>query len=383
VRDVFADNFRRRGEIGAACAAYYRGDKVVDLWGGVRDLATGEPWEEDTLVMVFSTTKGMAAIALAVAHSRRLYEYDAPVARYWPEFAQNGKEAITVRQLLSHQAGLCAVDEVFDAAALGDLDRVARGLAQQKPAWTPGEKCGYHAFSLGWYEGELIRRVDPKHRTLGRFFAEEVAAPLGIEFYIGLPPTIPAARVAKIQGATLGGMVLHARQVHWPFMLGLFNPRSLTARAVNNPRVHGDPSLLDTPEYRAVEFASAGGVGQARAVARAYSAMAAGGSELGIKPSTFDELVAPPRAPTGGWRDEVLRLDSRFWLGFLRPNQLVRFGSSERAFGHPGAGGSFGFADPDLGVGFAYVMNRMGYRMYDDPREKPLRDALYACIKKA
>src|SRR5262245_58268087 len=140
VREVFSNNFRTRGELGAACAVYLRGEKVVDLWGGVRDHETGAPWDEDTMVMVFSSTKGMSALALAVAHSRGLFRYDEPVATYWPEFAQHGKDAVTVRQLLAHQAGLCAVDEIFDAAKLADLDRVAAALAAQRPAWAPGEK---------------------------------------------------------------------------------------------------------------------------------------------------------------------------------------------------------------------------------------------------
>src|SRR5262245_12632421 len=174
VREVFSNNFRHRGEIGAACAVYLRGEKVVDLWGGQRDHETGAPWEEDTMVMVFSTTKGMSALALAVAHSRGLFQYDEPVATYSPESPQHGKGAITVRQLLAHQAGLCVVDQMFDAAKLADLDRVAISLAAQRPAWEPGAKHGYHGITLGWYEGELIRRVDPRKRSLGQFFRDEV-----------------------------------------------------------------------------------------------------------------------------------------------------------------------------------------------------------------
>lgn len=192
VRVEFERNFAERGELGAACAVYHRGDKVVDLWGGIRDHRTGAPWEEDTMVLVFSTTKGMAGLATAVAHSRGLLDHDERVATYWPEFAQKGKGHITVRQLLSHQAGLAAIDEPIDVKKLADLDRMAEILARQAPAWEPGTRHGYHAFSLGWYENELIRRVDPGHRSLGQFFHQEIARPLGLEFYTACPGECPS-----------------------------------------------------------------------------------------------------------------------------------------------------------------------------------------------
>lgn len=381
VREVFADNFRTRGELGAACAVYLRGEKVVDLWGGVRDHATGAPWEEDTMVMVFSTTKGMSALALAVAHSRGLFQYDEPVATYWPEFAQHGKGAVTVRQLLAHQAGLCVVDERFDAAKLANLDRVAVALAAQRPAWRPGDRHGYHGITLGWYEGELIRRVDPRKRSLGQFFRDEVAKPLGIDFHIGLPASVPAAKVANIKGWHPVQMLLHLHTLPWRFVLSYLDPRSLTARAFGNPRFT-NPAELDQPAYRAVEMPASNGIGQARAIARAYGCFAQGGAELGIEPETMEALVKPARLPTRGAHDQVLRVDSSFSLGFLKPIPICRFGSSETAFGTPGAGGSFGFADPDLGLGFAYVMNRMGFHLLDDPREKALRDATYRCARR-
>ena len=187
VRQAFIENFERRGEVGAACAIYRDGEKVVDLWGGVRDRATGAPWQQDTMVLVFSTTKGMAALVMALAHSRGWLDYEERVATYWPEFAQAGKEGITVRQLLAHQAGLFGFDERVDRAVIADLDRLAGIMARQHPAWPAGERQAYHAISLGFYEGEIIRRVDPRHRTLGEVFADEIAAPLGLDFYIRLP----------------------------------------------------------------------------------------------------------------------------------------------------------------------------------------------------
>jgi len=198
VRETFAENFTRRRELGGACCAYHKGDKVVDLWGGIRNKQTGEPWERDTMVVVHSASKGLAAMTLAIAHSRGWLDYEERVSVYWPEFAQHGKERITVRQLLAHQAGLFAIEEPVDRSTLGDLDRLAVILARQKPVWEPGTRQAYHALTLGFYEGELLRRVDPCHRSLGQFFHDEVATPLGEDVYIGLPETIPNSRLATI-----------------------------------------------------------------------------------------------------------------------------------------------------------------------------------------
>ena len=185
VREAFGRNFSERDELGAACCAYVDGRKVVDLWGGVADRESQAPWQKDTLVLVFSTTKGMSALAVALAHSRGLIDYDERVATYWPEFARNGKGNVTVRQLLDHQAGLCAVDEPLGPELLADPGRLAEILAAQRPAWEPGTRQGYHYLTLGLYENELLRRVDPRGRSLGQFLSEEILAPLGEEFYIG------------------------------------------------------------------------------------------------------------------------------------------------------------------------------------------------------
>jgi CubicO group peptidase (beta-lactamase class C family) len=379
VREVFVENFRERGEIGAACAVYFRGDKVVDLWGGRRDHTTGAPWEEDTMVVVFSTTKGMSGLALAVAHARGFFRYDERVATYWPEFAQQGKGGVTVRQLLGHRAGLPVIDKPLDVAAIGESDgeRVAAALAAQRPAWRPGEKRGYHAVTMGLYERELIRRVDPQKRSIGKFFRDEVADPLGIEFHIGLPASVPSSRVARIKGYDKLEPLLHVHTLPRRFLLSLANPRSLASRAFANPRLR-NPADLDAPAWRSVELPGSNGIGSARAIARAYSVFATGGAELGIGRETLDAIGTPVMPEPG--LDEVLKVDTTFSLGFVRPCGWTRFGSSDRSFGAPGMGGSFGFADPDLGLGFAYVMNRMGFHMADDPREKALREATYQCV---
>lgn len=389
VRAEFARNFAERGELGAACAAYVRGRKVFDLWGGRRDERTGAPWERDTLVLVFSTTKGMAAMTFAVAHSRGLFELDEPVARYWPEFAQNGKEQITVRQLLAHQAGLSAVDEPLDARKLADLDGMAEVLARQRPAWTPGSRHGYHGISLGWYQNALMRRIDPERRSLGRFFREEIARPLGIEFYIGLPADFPDERLAAIKDfkkyqllVRIPFEVLGGNTAGLGMVASLMWPWSLTSRTFLNPKLV-TPGDIGNREFRVVESPSSNGIGTARSIAKAYGEFAAGGRALGITPATMRELTAPARTPARGARDAVLKLDTSFSFGFMKPSPTFPYGTSSTTFGTNGAGGSVGFCDPDAGLGFSYVMNRMGFRLYDDPRERALREACYRCLKRS
>ncbi|MEV4138320.1 serine hydrolase domain-containing protein [Dactylosporangium sp. NPDC049742] len=378
VADAFRRNFAERGEIGAACAVYRDGRKVVDLWGGYRDGRTRAPWRSDTLVTVFSSTKGVSGLAIAVAHSRGWIDYDATVATYWPEFARNGKETVTVRQLLAHQAGLAAIDRPLTLADLADLDVVAGALADQRPAWRPGTRHGYHAISLGWYEGELLRRVDPAGRTLGRFFAEEIAAPLGVEFHVGVPDSVDPDRIAFLHGYRPAELLLHLGTMPRGFVFGFLNPRSVTARSFANPKVLSEIGNYNLPEVRRLELPAANGTGEVRAVARAYGDAATGGAALGLAPSTLDALTRPAAPPAGGVRDVVLRVDTAFSLGYLKPFPRLRFGAAgDRAFGTPGAGGSFGFADPETGVGFAYAMNRAGFHLWDDPRELALREALY------
>jgi CubicO group peptidase (beta-lactamase class C family) len=355
------------------------GEKVVDLWGGVRDARDGSPWEEDTLVLVYSTSKGLAAMTLALAHSRGWLDYDERVAAYWPEFAQAGKRKVTVRQLLGHEAGLPVVDERLDPRILEDFDRLATAIAKQRPAWPPGKRHGYHGVSLGWYEGELMRRVDPERRTLGRFFAEEIAAPLGLDVYFGAPDDFPRERLARIERIPAWKTLPRMRDLPRPMALAMANPRSLSYRTFANPRLRR-PADLDRAEYRRLEFPAGGAIGCARDIARAYAALVADPPELGVAPATMAEITRFPRAPACGWHDEVLKVETAFSLGFARPLGPFRFGSSDRSFGHPGAGGSFAFGDPDRGVSFAYVMNRMGFHLNDDPREKALRDALYRCL---
>ena len=379
VLDAFADNFLRRHELGGACCVYYRGEKVADLWGGVRDKSTGDRWEEETMVILWSATKGLAAMTMALAHSRGWLDYDEHVATYWPEFAQNGKENITVRQLLAHQAGLFAFDEPVDRNTVADLDRLAVILARQKPTWEPGTRQAYHALTLGFYEGELLRRIDPLHRSLGQLFQDEIATPLGLELYIRLPESIPNSRLAPLTGAGFLAMLFGL-----PFRLTIdsFNRRSNIHRAlIANPgsAISQDHDLIYS---RDLEVPSGGGVGTARSIARAYSVFATGGAELHLHPETLRQLAAPPIPALHGFHDECLHGDVRFSLGFMKASPVWSL-PTEESFGAPGAGGTHGFADPKHEIGFAYVTNQMGTHLAGDPRELALRDAVYASIGQA
>jgi CubicO group peptidase (beta-lactamase class C family) len=374
VRKAFIENFSRRNELGAACCIYHHGEKVVDLWGGVRNESTGEPWEEDTMVIVFSTTKGLSGLTMALANSRGLFDYDERISTYWPEFAQQGKDKITIRQLLAHQAGLYAFDEMADRSLIADLDRLAVVLARQKPAYEPGTRQVYHGMTLGYYESELLRRVDPKGRSIGQYFQDEIATPLGLDFYIRLPEEIPNSRLAtlRLPKASLRSMFA----VPFPLFLAAINPRSAIRRCLVGSLFPLDKERVYARNF---EVPSGGGVGTARAIAHAYSVFATGGKELRLREETLRELMAMPVAPMHGFRDGALKTEIRFSLGLAKPDPKKPYGHLS-SFGNPGSGGSFGFADPEAEIGYGYVLNGMGARSLEDPRDHALRKALYHSI---
>ncbi len=383
VKEKFIENFKKGEEVGAACAAYHKGKKVVDLWGGYRDKKSKDPWKEDTMVLVFSTTKGISGLAVALAHTKGYFDYDEKVSKYWPEFSQNGKENITVRQLLSHQAGLCAIDEPMDLTMLGNTERMAEIIAAQAPLWEPSKKHGYHGITLGWYESELIRKTDPQHRTIGQFFRDEIAKPLGIEFYIGLPDNIPNSRIANIHAPMYKfRMLFNMKKIPKPFVKAFLKKGTITNKAFSNPKILGSVEKYNTREMRRIELPASNGIGLVRDMARLYSIFAAGGQELGIKQETLEAIMKPAEDPELGRHDEVLQIETRFSLGFIKPSPEFKFGTSENAFGTPGAGGSFAYADPDTETGFAYAMNKSGFYLHDDPREHALSEAVFECIEK-
>jgi CubicO group peptidase (beta-lactamase class C family) len=377
VADAFRRNLDGGKEVGAAVAVYRDGRKVVDLWGGYRNGTTRAPWERDTIVTVFSTTKGVAALTVAVAASRGLIDYDAKVADYWPEFAQAGKGAVTVSQLLGHQAGLPVIKPPLTLADIADPEKLSKRIAAQAPLWPPGTRHGYHAVTLGWYESELIRHADPQGRTLGRYFAEEIAAPLDLDFYIGLPASVDRSRVALIHPFAMRDALLNLNTVPPRTAAAFVNPFSLVMRATTPAADVKGLDELNRDKLRVLEMPGVNGMGTARSVAKLYGSAATGGSDLGLSPSVREALEGPAVPPTMGVRDKVMHFDTSYSLGLGKPTSTFVFGSSDRAYGWPGAGGSFGFADPETGIGFGYVMNNMRFAMLDDPRHVALRQALF------
>lgn len=372
-RALLARALARPGELGAAVAAWRGDEPLVDLWGGWRDRARREPWTRDTRALLFSVTKGVAALALARRAEAGELDPDAPVADLWPDFARGGKGALTVRELLGHRAGLLRPPGRLDPATLRDAGRTAELLARCRPAWEPGARHGYHVLSFGFYAGELARRADPRGRSLGTQVRDDLAAPLGGELRIGgagpapaeLAPLRPRDLLAAPAGFPLGMLA------RLPF------PWSRVRRALANPRLRGFGELA-RPEWLEVELASANGVGTARALARLYAAFAGPSAALPVSRATRDALAAVPAPPPGGALDLVVRAETSYSLGLFRPTRRFPFGTDARAFGMAGAGGAFAFADPATGVGYAFVANRMGARLFDDPREKPLRDLVLA-----
>jgi CubicO group peptidase (beta-lactamase class C family) len=327
--EVFARNFATRGEIGAAVAVQHRGELVADLWGGIRDPATGAPWEEDTMVLVFSATKGISGLVMAWAHSQGWIDYEAKVADYWPGFAKNGKAEITLRQLLSHQAGLHAFHEKVDRDVIADPARLAAIMENEPPEWPPGEHYAYHTLSLGFYEGELIRRVDPAGRSLGTVLAEDLTGPLGAEVHVRVPEDLPDDRLARL---VMPGIVRQVLGMPIRMLPAMLNPRSHVFRAsMVNPGtlVAMDP---DRVVLREVEVPAGGGVATARGLARLYGEFATGGRRLGLRPETLDALSAPAIPPRGGSLDMCLKSPVSYSLGFMKPFPLYPFGSPS-AFG--------------------------------------------------
>jgi CubicO group peptidase (beta-lactamase class C family) len=373
VREVFAESFRTRDEVGAAVAVAVDGQLVVDLWGGHHERERTRAWRPDTLVNVYSTTKGVTALAAHRLVDEGKLDLDAPVAKYWPEFAQAGKSALPVRWLLSHRAGLPAVRKLLPNEALYDWEAMTSALAAETPWWTPGTAHGYHAVTFGWLVGEVVRRITG--RSLGTYFRDEIARPLGLDLHIGLPDAEHhrVAELSDIPTDQIDPEAIGLAQVI------LSDPESMAARAFVNP-----PSMAfgpNNPEWRRAELPGVNGHCAARDLARVYGALARGGEVDGVH-VLAPESIARCAAEQSFGPDLVLQVSTRFGLGFLLPQDRpdAHFGRGRRAFGHTGAGGSFGFADPDHGVGFGYVMNRMGPHILLDPRAIALIEAVYRCM---
>jgi CubicO group peptidase (beta-lactamase class C family) len=370
VREAFAENFVSRRETGASISIALDGRMVVDLWGGWADKARTRPWTRDTIVNVYSTTKGLTAICAHRLAAEGRLDLDAPVANYWPEFAANGKQRIAVRALLNHRAGLPAIRKPLVPEDLYDWQTMTDALAAEEAWWEPGTKHGYHALTFGYLVGEVIRRITGK--SVGSYFRDEIVTPLKIDAHIGLEAR-DDGRVAEMIGApppAPGEFNLFAEAAK--------HPESVTAKTFMNPLVLS-MAKVNSREWRGAEIPAANGHTNGRALARLYGAMARGGEVDGVRVVEAREISACHTEESRGL-DAVLLIPTRFSTGFMLSQPGEEMGPSARAFGHPGAGGSLGFADPDAKIGFGYAMNRMGGGILLDPRAKALIAAVYASL---
>jgi CubicO group peptidase (beta-lactamase class C family) len=378
VREEFERNFAERGEVGGSVCITVDGETAVDLWGGIADPATGQAWERDTIGVVWSCTKGATSLCAHVLVGRGQLSLDAPVSTYWPEFARHGKDTITVRMLLAHQAGLAALREPIPDAGYCDWDLIAGRLAEQEPLWNPGTRHGYHALTFGHLVGEVVRRVTGS--ALGAFFREEVAAPRGIDLWIGLPteheprvaPTLPPEMPAP--GADIPSFYRSA----------MTDPTSVAALVLMNSGSVFAPGWIDTRDAHAAELPAFGGIGNARALAGMYRTLAIGGDGL-----VDAEEVAVMGAVTSATSvDATMLVPTRWSTGFVKsvdnsargPGDRDGVILSEEAFGHVGMGGSIGFVDPRARLSFGYTMNRQGMSVGLDARGQALVDAAYRVL---
>ena len=364
----FDENFSDRGELGAALSIWHRGESVLELAGGYRDARREMPWTNDTLVLLWSATKGLGSACLLHLLQEREISLERRVAEFWPEFGEAGKEQITLAQLLSHQAGLCALDEVVEVT---DYAAVVRALEKQKPLWPPGTAHGYHARTFGFLVQELLRRIGS--RSVAEYWRASFAEPLQLDIWIGLPAELNA-RVATIYAGKA-----NSAEAPDAFYRALATPGTLARRTFSSPRGLQSISAMNLPENRAREFVSFGGIGSAASLGKFYAMLANGGTLQGRR-FFSDKTLAEMSTTLASGIDRVFGIPTAFSAGFMKdpPQRKPRiFGPSQLAFGHPGAGGSHAFADPENNLAFAYVMNQMERQIL--PNEKSLRlvDALY------
>ncbi len=363
VRDAFLANFEAGAELGASVCVTVDGEPVVDLWAG--DAAPGGPeWAEDTIVNVYSTTKTMAGLCMLMLADRGLLDWDAPVATYWPEFAANGKEAVLVRHVMGHTAGLSGFDEQITAADLSNWEKITSLLAAQAPWWTPGEESGYHAVTLGYLQGEILRRITG--RTIGEFFRTEVAGPLGADFHIGLDPSNDD-RVSNLIPPTPSDLDATAATMA---------PDSIAFRTLGNPIMTGaEPA---TSLWRRAEIPAAGGFGNARSVARVHAAMACGGSLDGVDIISRDGLDVIFETQYHG-HDHVFMAPTHYGMGYGLPDETLPLPSPHACY-WGGWGGSKAIIDLDQRMSFAYVMNRMDASLIEDMRGPNILMATYGVL---
>jgi CubicO group peptidase (beta-lactamase class C family) len=369
ITPLFEENFARLGDLGAAVSVWQKGKSILELHGGFRDAKRETPWTADTIVLFWSATKGLGSACVLHLLQEREIELTRCVAEFWPEFAQAGKSEITLAQLLSHQAGLCAFDASVDVL---DYPAIIAALEKQTPLWPPGTAHGYHARTFGFLLDELVRRIAGS--TMSEYWRKTFADPLGLDIWIGLPDS-EQKRVATIYPAKAGGAASPAE-----FYRGLATPGTLARKAFTSPRGLQAVSDMNRKENRALPIVSFGGIGSATSLAKFYAMLANGGELDGLR--FFERnTIAQMTTTLASGIDRVFQIPTAFSAGFMKDPPVAtrrRFGPSHLAFGHPGAGGSHAFADSEHGISFAYVMNQMEQSLL--PNEKSLRlvDGIYS-----
>jgi CubicO group peptidase (beta-lactamase class C family) len=361
---AFEANFENGSDIGASFCATVNGETVVDLWGGYADPEKTRPWEKDTIVNVYSTTKTMTALTALLIADRGELDFDAPVAKYWPEFAAGGKAGVKVSHLMAHSAGLSGWREPITTKDLYDWEKMTSLLAAQAPLWEPGTQSGYHAITQGYLVGEVIRRIDG--RSVGRFFADEVAGPLGADFAIGLPDAEHGRVANVVPPPPLDELIAAA------------DPTSLPIRTLTNPMLSAEQSW--EPAWRRAEIPAAGGHGNARSVARVQSVLSHGGEIDGVRLLSAGACEAPLEQQTDG-TDLVLGVPLRFGLGYGLMSPQVPLSPNPRSYFWGGWGGSIVLNDLDARMTVAYVMNRMGEGTLGDTRGVSILFAAYGAIE--
>lgn len=416
IAQAFLENFEQDDEIGASLCVYHKGRRVADIWAGYRDgqargsgenrdardkrahgdnrgygvkhgdATNREPWEEDTVVPMFSSTKAVAASCMAICHSRGLFDYGDRVSDYWQEFGSNGKKEITIAQLLQHRAGLSAIDRKLTMEMIRDRERLEGIIADQKPAWKPGEHQGYHCWTIGWYISALLARIDSKKRRLKEFLEDEILPHIDGDIRIGIDGTYDFSRIAILKPfSKRRGMFA----MPFVFVKEFFNPWSLTFRTMLNPSFVGNHANFNRRDVLELEFGSGGGIGNARGLASLFHGLTTPDHPLFLGQKTLDYITGYPEPPSGatqnsvtnGFEDIVFKQDAFvFHGGFMKPSARHNLSRNRSAFGGFGAGGSFVVSDPAEKLTYAYAMNSMSEEMMNMRKEMRIRKAVYDVI---
>ncbi len=378
IANSFRKNFEIFGELGASLCIYHNHEKVIDIWGGHKDLKKSKEWDENTVVPIFSTTKAIASSCLAICHSRGLFDYKSKVCEHWPEFGTENKKEITIEQLLQHRAGLSAINEKLNIEKIKNRKFLDKVIAKQKPLWYPGHYQGYHVWNIGWYISSLLSRIEPQKRFLKEFIEQEVLPNIEGEVRIGVDNNYNWSNIATLRPfSKLKGLF----SMPIKFVFEFFKPWSLSFKSMLNPSFVSNHSNFNKPKILQLELGAGGGIGNARGLASLIDSLTDENHPLHLKKDTLEYLMKYPEAPIKGWEDIVFKQDAfRFHAGFMKPSKNHDFAKSITAFGGFGAGGSFVFHDPEYKFTVAYTMNKMSSKMMNMNRELNIRNSVYKTI---